>query len=208
MITFVYWLLAAGMLAAGVFCGVRRFWLLAVIIIALCWDNLIIAAGSMIGAGDLLRGLSVPRYVAHAVLTPLLIPIVFRIAELRRRPWVWGLTGLLIAAGVYAEIIQLRLEPRLYAGTLRYVNVAAGPPAPAIITILVLIGVGVILWRREGLPWLCLGALAMFAGAATAIPWLGNAGELVLICSILVTLTERIRRFNAPLFGSPPALAR
>lgn len=194
MITLVYGLLAAGMLAAAVFAGSRRLWLLTVVIVALVWDNLIIAAGSRIGAGDLLIGLSIPRYVAHALLPPLLIPIVFGIAQLRRRAWVWALTGLLIAGGVYFEIIRLHLEPRTYADTLRYVN-TAGMPVPVIVTNLVLIGIGVILWRRETLPWLFLGAVAMFvaAGAGFNVPWLGNLGELVLIGSILLTAVKRGR---------------
>jgi hypothetical protein len=194
VITFIYALMAAGMLAAALVAGVRRLWLLAVIAVALFWDNAIIAAGSTIGTGDLLIGLSVPRYVAHAVLTPLLILVVFGIAALRRRPWVWVLTGLLIAAGVYFEIIRLHLEPRTYADTLRYVN-TAGMPLPAIMTDLVLIGIGVILWRRDKLPWLFLGAVAMFvaAGAGFNAPWLGNLGELVLIGAILLTAAKRKR---------------
>jgi hypothetical protein len=53
--------------------------------------------------------------------------------------------------------------------------------------VLVLIGVGGLLWRRVGAPWLCLGALAMFGSAGSGVFWLGNAGELVLISSILAT---------------------
>ncbi|MBI1685582.1 hypothetical protein [Caulobacter hibisci] len=208
MIPLVFWLLAAGMLTAAVFSGVLRLWLLTVVVVALTWDNLIVAAGALIGAGDLLRALSVPRYVAHAVLTPLLIPIVFGIAQLRRRLWVWALTGGLIALGVYTEIIKLHLELREYAGTLRYAHAAAGPPIPAIATVLVLIGVGVLLWKREGVPWLCLGAVAMFASAGSGVFWLGNAGELILIVSILLTAVARIRLAKTPSLGSKSAFAR
>ncbi|MET3425846.1 hypothetical protein BJ973_005058 [Actinoplanes tereljensis] len=193
MITSLYWVLTAAMLAACVVAVRARLFALAVVAAALVWDNLVIAAGSAFGAGDLLLGLSVPRYVAHALLTPLLIPIVFKILGWPRKVWVWTLTGALIAIGAYFEIIRLRLEPETYAGTLRYVNAAAaGPPVPAIVTILVLIVAGAIAWRRGGPPWLCLAAAAMFAGAATLVPWLGNLGELALLSGILLT-ARRIR---------------
>ena len=208
MITLVFWLLAAGMLAAGAFGGALRLWLLTLVIVALSWDNFVVAAGSAIGAGDLLRTLSVPRYVAHALLTPLLIPIVFRIAGLRRPAWVWALTAVLVAVGVYSEILHLNLELRTYAGTLRYANASAGPPLPAIVTNIMLIGVGVVPWRREGLPWLSLGAVAMFVAAASGIFWLGNVGELVLIGSILLTAALRIRRADAPAIQGETAPAR
>jgi hypothetical protein len=193
VITVVFWLMAAGMLTAGAFCARLRFWPLAATIIALCWDNAIVAAGATIGAGDLLMDLSIPRYVAHAVLTPLLIPIAFHAVGLRLRLWMWALTAVLIAVGVYTEVFQLHLELREYGGTVRYANAAAGPPIPAILTVLVMIGVGAMLWRREGLPWLCLGSLAMFAAAGSGVFWLGNAGELVLIGSILLTVALRAR---------------
>ncbi|KSB91110.1 hypothetical protein AS593_05960 [Caulobacter vibrioides] len=197
--TLVFWLMAAGMLAAGVFAGSLRLWPLTVIILALCWDNAIIAAGALVGAGDLLIGLSVPRYVAHGLLTPLLIPIVFWISGLRLRAWVWILTAALVALGAYTEIFGLNLVLKEYGGTLRYAHAAASPPIPSIVTVLVLIGVGGLLWRRVGVPWLCLGALTMFGSAASGVFWLGNAGELVLIGSILAT---------AAALRSKPALAR
>jgi len=199
VITLVFWLMAAGMLAAALFAGSLRLWPLTVIILALCWDNAIVAAGALVGAGDLLIGLSVPRYVAHGLLTPLLIPIVFWIAGLRLRFWVWGLTAALVALGAYTEIFNLNLVLKEYGGTLRYAHAAASPPIPSIVTVLVLIGVGALLWRRAGVPWLCLGALAMFGSAASGVFWLGNAGELVLIGSILAT---------AAALRSKPAFAR
>ena len=205
MIPIVFWLLAAGMLAAAVCAGALRVWLLALIAVTLCWDNLIIAAGASIGAGELLRTLSIPRYVAHAVLTPMLILIVFGVAGLRRRLWVWALTAVLIAVGVWTDLVNMSLEVREYAGTLRYAYAHASPPIPSIVTVVVLIVVGAILWRRQKLPWLCLGALAMFGAAGSGIFWLGNAGELVLISSIVATAALLKSRQNQP--ASRSALA-
>lgn len=205
MIPIVFWLLAAGMLIAAAFAGALRVWLLALIAAALCWDNLIIAAGSSIGAGDLLRTLSIPRYVAHAVLTPLLIIVAFGVAGLRRRAWVWILAVVLIALGVWTDLVNMSLEVREYGGTLRYAYAHATPPIPSIVTVVVLIGAGVVLWRRAGVPWLCLGALAMFGAAGSGVFWLGNAGELVLISSILATAATLRRRQNQP--ASRSALA-
>lgn len=205
MIPIVFWLLTAGMLVAAAFAGSLRIWLLALIAVALSWDNVIIAAGTMIGAGDLLRTLSIPRYVAHAVLTPMLILVAFGIASLRRRLWVWALTAVLIAIGVWTDLVHMSLELREYAGTLRYAYAHASPPIPSIVTVVVLIVVGGLLWRREGIPWLCLGALAMFGAAGSGVFWLGNAGELVLISSIVLTAALLKKRQNQP--ASRSALA-
>ncbi|MFD0516937.1 hypothetical protein [Paractinoplanes durhamensis] len=46
MIPFVYWALTAGLLAAGVIALRARLFALAVVAAALCWDNLVIAAGA------------------------------------------------------------------------------------------------------------------------------------------------------------------
>ncbi|BBH67340.1 hypothetical protein ACTI_40250 [Actinoplanes sp. OR16] len=177
--------------------------LLILVIIALIWDNAVIALGSTIGEGGMLRALSVPRYVTHALLVPLLIMVAVGLGRRygvrffagRIVPGVFGvLTLALVAVGVQKDVIALDLEATRYADTLRYTNAASeGPPIPAIVAILVMIGVGVALLVRARWPWLLAGAVVMFAAAAAApsILWLSNFGELALILTVWLTAARR-----------------
>lgn len=179
--------------------------LLILVILALIWDNTIIALGSTIGEGDTLEALSYPRYITHGLLVPLLIMVGVGLGRRhgvqsltgRTAPAIFGtLTVLLIAAGVYLDILDLDLEPTRYADTLRYTNAAShGAPIPAVITILVLIGIGLTLQLRARRPWLLAGAVTMFVAAALGAVafWTGNIGELALILSIWWTAAQSIR---------------
>ncbi|MEU4564686.1 hypothetical protein AB0F72_40410 [Actinoplanes sp. NPDC023936] len=180
--------------------------LLVLVVLALIYDNAVVAIGSTLGEGPLLRALSFPRYVTHALLVPLLIMVAVGLGRRygvrffagRAVPAAFGvLTLLLIAAGAWADILTLELEPTRYADTLRYTNAAAnGPPIPAIIAILVMIGAGVALLMRARWPWLLVGGMAMFAaaGAGAAVLWLSNLGELVLIVTVWLTAARPQRR--------------
>ncbi|MBB2941245.1 hypothetical protein FB565_000949 [Actinoplanes lutulentus] len=174
--------------------------LLVLVILALIYDNAIVALGSTLGFGSLLEALSLPRYVTHALLVPLLIMVAVGLGRRygffagRLLPAIFGaLTVALIALGAWADIVTLDLEPTRYADTLRYTNAAAnGPPIPAIIAILVMIGVGAALLVRARWPWLLVGGVAMFAaaGAGASILWLGNLGELALILTVWLTASR------------------
>jgi hypothetical protein len=188
--------------------------LLVLVILALIYDNAVVAIGATLGEGALLEALSLPRYATHALLVPLLIMVAVGLARRYRVTFFAGrlvpgisgaLTVLLIVAGAWADVVTLDLEPTRYADTLRYTNSAAnGPPVPAIVAILVMIGVGVALAVRARWPWLLAGALAMFAaaGAGAAILWLGNLGELILILTVWLTAAR-----PAPELSSRPAPA-
>ncbi|MEV6300557.1 hypothetical protein AB0M02_14215 [Actinoplanes sp. NPDC051861] len=178
----------------GLALRLRRLHLLVLVLLALVYDNVVIAIGGTLGEGQALRALSYPRYATHALLVPLLILIavsLVRARGLRLPAWPFGvLTAALIALGLWADIVTLDLEPTRYADTLRYTNAAAnGPPIPAVVTILVLIGLGAVLLFRVRWPWLLAGSATMFAAAAAGAVafWIGNIGELVLIGSVVLT---------------------
>ncbi|GAA1501164.1 hypothetical protein GCM10009827_009440 [Dactylosporangium maewongense] len=202
MVSLIFAVLAVGMVGAGVVAVRLRAWLVVVVAGALVYDNTVIAAGRFVGEGDALEGLNAGRFVGHALFTPLLIVVGAGLAGLAglARGGRWALTALaavLVGIGIWADVVRLRLVPERYADTLRYVNDnAAGPPVPAVVAILVLIGVGVVLWRRDGWPWLLAGAVAMFAAAAAgfAVPWLGNLGELVLLAAVVSSLRQTRER--------------
>jgi hypothetical protein len=183
--------------------------MLAVLCLAIAYDNAAIAFGRLLGAGDLLAAINSGRFAAHALFTPFLAIVAWRLAiALATAPYgrvlrskafaaiLATLTAALVALGVWTEIVGLELEARQYGDTLRYVNVAAhGPPIPAIVTILVVIGIGVVVWRRSGWPWLFAGSLAMFIAAAAGAKlfWLQNLGELILLASAVWTLHRAVR---------------
>lgn len=179
--------------------------LLILVILALIWDNTVIAIGSTIGEGETLRTLSVPRYVTHGLLVPLLIMVGVGLGRRqgiqalagRTAPAAFGaLTVVLIAAGVYFDIVGLDLQPTHYADTLRYTNAAShGAPIPAVITILVLIGIGITLLVKARQPWLLAGSAAMFVAAALGAVafWTANIGELLLIIGLWWTAAQTAR---------------
>ncbi len=171
----------------------------AAVIFGLFYDNLIIGIGSFIGEGQPLQTLNAGRFAIHALVTPLLI--MFAVATAQRLGVGWAqkpaafaalgiLTLLMIGVGVYTDIIDLALVPELEAGTLRYVNDnTAGPPIPALVTVIVMIVVGAFVWRQHKWAVLCIGAILMFifAGAGASILLLGNIGEVLFAGSVLWT---------------------
>jgi hypothetical protein len=203
------WLYVAYTLVHGVLAGllIRRWpgrpavgWMILLLIsFGLIYDNAILSLGGLIGFGPALEALSGLRFLLHALLTPLLclyavelLPHagVRRAVVLRARYAAGMLTLGLIAFGLLAEYLPLRLAPVRLNGVARYMAVDHGPPVPAIVATLVLIGVGGMLWRRTGWPWLALGALVMFGGSAAAASWspvTGSAMEVALLASLVAT---------------------
>ncbi|MEU8900450.1 hypothetical protein AB0C65_31620 [Nocardia sp. NPDC048505] len=169
-------------------------WCLALVGLGLAYDSIVFGAGAALGTGEPLHALSVGRFVAHALLTPLLLLWAARQVFHWRWRWAWALTGALIAWGVFADLVHLDLVPKHYADTLRYAHAApAGPPIPALVVSVVLLAAGILLWRRERWPWLALATVALlFASAAAfAVPPLGNLGEAVLFAALVAATRRR-----------------
>lgn len=179
---------------------------LLVVTFGLIYDNAMLAAGGLIGHGELLKQLSVPRFFMHAFGTPLLmlssLGLVQRSgADWARRPLVAALVATLtismIAVGVEADLISLELEAKRTADLVSYGNAATdGPPIAPVVTILVLIAAGIVVWRRGGGPWLLGGALVQFAAAALgdAVVIAGNLGEVALLAGLVATDQRLSRR--------------
>lgn len=188
---------------------------LLIVTFGLIYDNAVLAAGSSIGHGELLERLSVPRFFMHAFGTPLLM--LSALGLMRRSRVGWALSGVvalgvivltlvMIGIGVDADLLRLDLVPKEPAGVVSYGNASTtGPPIAPIVTIIVLIAAGVMIWRRGRQPWLLAGALAQFVAAAIgdAITLAGNLGELALLAG-LVTTDQRLSVAAAPSPRSPP----
>lgn len=193
----------------------RYGWIPLGVIYGLVYDNFAIAAGAWLGEGAVLQALNVPRFVIHALLTPLLC--IFAIGVARRAGLGWAqsravhtafctVATALVAWGVYWDIVRLALVPVRFNDTLRYVNDGAppGPPLAAVTTIVVLIGVGALLWRRVRWPWLFLGGAVMFlaAGAGARLVAVGNLGEIAMTGALVAT---EVTLLTALLKPRPPA---
>lgn len=197
--TFYYLIVALIQIALAVmmFRLMRRSknWYAVPVFIIFCgivYDNLIIGSGSFIGEGELLKALNMPRFVIHGIFTPMLLIFAFGIVKRVGVSWAQTKTlhsivclfalGL-IALGVYDEIIKLTLAPVWENGTLRYKNIAsAGPPIPAITTIIFVMIFGIITWWKTKSPWLFVGSFAFFCLApfAAKFIWIGNLGEVFM----------------------------
>ena len=179
--------------------------LLVVLVVAsLAYDNFVLAAGGFLPEGDALRALSAPRFALHALFTPTMIIAGFgalrglgvRFAQ--SRGWhtvICAFTSLLIAFGVYADILHQQLEARVAEGITRYSNeFLQGPPIPAILTILAVLVMGVSAWRAAGWRWLFFGALVMFLAAPLfSFPILQNIGEIAFTGSMVATQVRAAR---------------
>ena len=196
--------------------GGRMLVLPTVLCVALAYDNSVIAMGSTVGVGRLLETLSWPRFALHAVLTPLLVLWARAVVDhagvpaARRTAVRVGaivLTAALIAIGIWHGVLGLVLEPKWWAGTLRYgyTDGSALGALPAIIAVLVVLAAGLVLWRRRRYSVLAVAAATMtlVAGATPVVPVLGNAGELVLAAGLVSTGLWLRREFSGPAAANP-----
>ncbi|WP_150239623.1 hypothetical protein [Nocardiopsis quinghaiensis] len=173
-------------------------WLVAAVAAGLVYDNAIVALGSSLGAGDLLFALNLPRFVVHALVTPLLV--VFAVGAARDLGLAWArsravhagfsvLAAALVAYGVVADLVGLTLVPGREGDALRYSAAEPTVPVPSVVTIVVLLLVGVALLVRARSGWMLLGAAIMTV--VSAVPdaplVVGNLGEVALIAGLALT---------------------
>lgn len=188
---------------------------LVLVTAGLVYDNAMLAFGGTIGFGQQLEQLSVPRYFMHAVSTPLLVLTALGLLQRAgpkwsRAPLTWGFATLLVIAmigvGFWSDMWRLALEPQSEAGLVSYGNANSVPIAP-MVTIVVLIVAGVVLWRHGAGPVLLAAALLQFAAAALgeALVFAGNLGELLLLAGLVWTDWKLVPS-SAPQAGSRAAL--
>lgn len=190
-------------------------------IAAVVYDNAMVAAGSFIGDGRLLEVLSFPRFLGHALLTPIWIVTAVAFATRagafagRERAWAvgsWVLYAVAVVVGVVNSVVLLSYELVLQDGLVYYTN-GGGlgvPPFPSISMTFVVIAMGVIVLRRLRWPWMLAGALAMLLAAAIPTAIVGfvvsNSGEVVMAASLVATEAFLGRRERAGAMA--PALSR
>ncbi len=201
MLTTLYFLFSLALLAEliavfrlQVLLPARSYgWLLLIVLFGLFYDNFILAIGSLLGEGDLLKSLSIGRYIGHALGTPLLVIFAFGIARRVGLGWAQGklahalvclLTTALIGFGIFRDIVNLEIAAEPLFDVVRYSNIGPkGPPISSISTILAMIFMGVLLWRSTAWQWLAIGSIFMFIAASVGMGeriFISNLGEVVL----------------------------
>lgn len=189
----------------------RRWWTPAnvplLVVVGLVYDNAVLGTGRFIGEGALLEALNLPRYWTHALVTPLLV--VFAWHALVRAGVGWSRTrAAAVVAGVVtaglvvlelAHAVGLELVVRREYGVLSYgpVEEAGGPPVMVLVVSLALLVAGVLVWRRQGWPWLLVGTALMTVGSAVPVPVdsgaVTNLFEVILLVSVLATVAFQDR---------------
>ena len=189
--------------SVGIYQGKRSSYalLLLIVLAGLAYDVLIILLGRFIGEGDLLKALNAGRFIVHGFATPIMT--IFGFGVLRHAGVKWAqsrtthivvcvFTTLLIALGVYEDVLTLDLQTKTVMEILRYTYEGGikGPPIPAMLTIVFLIVAGISLWRKTGWWWLAAGAIFMFIAAGAGMGdlfYIGHLGEVVLAIGNVLT---------------------
>ncbi|WP_072889434.1 hypothetical protein [Ornithinibacillus halophilus] len=176
------------------------------VILALAYDNLILALGKFIGEGELLRILNVIRYWLHALITPLLVLTAWdfllradvKWAKAKIVSWlVLAITLGLIIIEITTVVWDITLKPTWDYGILSYEKAGNGNPIMIIGVSLSLLITSIIIWWKQKWPWLFVGVLVMsfvpvlhFLHTST----LSNIGELLLMIALLATKNYQNKR--------------
>ncbi|MBO1512626.1 hypothetical protein [Metabacillus bambusae] len=173
---------------------------LLIVILALFYDNGILAFGKYWGEGDLLRALNQTRYWLHALFTPLLVLFAWHTlvnanlqwAKKRIVQWlVIILTLCLIIIELVTVVWGISLEPIWKYGVLSYKNVGNGSPFMIIGVSIMLLITSIIIWWKQKWPWYFVGTL--FLGITPMIHLflktdaLHNISEFLLMLALLAT---------------------
>jgi hypothetical protein len=167
----------------------------------LVYDNLVLSSGSALDEGNLLLGLSIPRFVLHQLVLPWIIYASFEQARSAGHRWAQGpparwivvvLTLAVMLLGVLTRIVPMDLRPVEMDGIIRYMNEGTiGPPLVSIVGIGFVGVVGWQLWRKNGWAWVFLTALLVFIGEGVPVEMVrrvvGSGAEVLFIVAMLVT---------------------
>ena len=178
-----------------------RIWLLRLLLLGMCYDNIVQGVGVWFIDTPWYEGANVPRFVLHAAVLPFLT--IFALSVMRdagvalaRRAgffaFCWLFTVACLGWGLYHEVFLLQLGPRSVAGVVKLGSVSSLPPVATILTSALLLPMAALVWKCSGWRWFFLGSLFIFLvnGSTGGQPWAflaGNFAELVFIVSLLAT---------------------
>lgn len=182
--------------------------LLLPVIIALLYDNGLLALGKWLGEGSFLKNLNEGRYWLHAMITPLLIPFSLNTLARASFTWakkrislsiVWILTLVIIIIEIVTVTMNISMEPSWKYGVLSYRNTSGshGPPIMMISVTSTLLIASILLWWKRHWPWFFVAILLM------GLPALGhffmksnalhNISELILMVGLFATKVHQAK---------------
>lgn len=175
--------------------------LLLLVIGALMYDNGVSSLGFLIGEGQVLKWLNIPRFVLHVFVTPLICVLCYELARGARVPaalrkkaaWaVWGLAAVLMAAGFFQELAPMDFVPKTLLGVVTYSHTKPMPPIGAIAANFFSIAAAILIWRKTGWPGLFITSMLMLIIAGIPHTYFGlipgNAGEIIFVAGFMLAL--------------------
>lgn len=202
-------------------------WVLLVPQACLVYDNLIVGLGSTLGPGPLLETLSWPRFWTHWLFGTWAIAgcgVILRLAgveRLKTRNGLLAFCAMTLALMLYdlphffadrlyavCELDLVRYSTAVAQGTACFDGqpaVPGTPPFASIVTLLVVLGCGVVLLRKHLFPWMLIGGLMMLASTAPQLRALklDNMGEVFFTGGVIWAFARFAPRRNAS--GLPAA---
>ena len=190
--------------------------LILIVVYGLAYENIVISIGQYIGEGTVLQSLNWVRFAVHALFTPTLMISAFGMLKrsevkfAQNQYWhgaICTLSLILILLGSYDSILKINLVPVTDNGVLRYVNdfeFIKGPPLPAVLTIILVLISGNILWRKIKWAYLFLASIVMFVTAALPSNYLvwQNIGEVIFAGGLVLTEIHVISRVEPKIGAS------
>ncbi|MBD8026756.1 hypothetical protein H9636_08800 [Ureibacillus sp. Re31] len=215
MDTIIYFLLTIAffiLLIIGILLAKQDGWIdvsnvLLLVIIALLYDNGILALGKFIGEGDLLKALNEIRYWLHALITPLLVLFAWHTIVNTKIKWaskkgiqwlVIFLTLFFIIFELYSLVPSFSLEPTWKNGVLSYTKNEEDIPVMIIGVSIILLITSILVWWKQRWPWYFIGILSM--GLVPILNYLlqinapHNIAEFLLIVALLATKAYQQKR--------------
>ena len=176
--------------------------ILFLVILALIYDNGVLAVGHLIGGGELLELLNYGRFWLHGLFTPTLILFSYFVMReagisFMQKKWILylfiGLTIVAIMVEYFVELHGLQLAIQDAYGSLSYVSTqeASGPPPMILIVLIALLFAAIALLWKVKWWWMLIGVIVMGLGSAIPIEVssnaITNAFELVLLITLMKT---------------------
>lgn len=215
MDTVIYFLLTIAfiiLLIIGILLAKQDGWIdvsnvLLLVIVALLYDNGILALGKFIGEGDLLKALNELRYWLHALITPLLVLFAWHTLVNANIKWaskkgiqwlVIFLTLFFIIFELYSLVPNLSLEPTWKNGVLSYTKNEEDIPVMIIGVSTILLITSILVWWKQRWPWYFIGILSMglvpILNSLLQIDAPHNIAEFLLIVALLATKVYQQKR--------------
>lgn len=189
--------------------------LTGILTVGLTYDGLILALGCFMKEGAFFAALSRLRYVLHGALIPFVYAICGYALDLKGK-WlkaVWIFTGVFVVLG-FADGCVRELGVKVVADVTRYISISAPAWAELVNdfltfgTVIPMMVVGVIVWKKQKTPYLFLSAFLMFlfSGLGVAVKelmfYISMYGE-VLMALFLYLYAKKLDVINSEKNTSP-----